>query len=146
MVYYSKKFINLIKYKDNYENSNVVKLNEIINEIEYISSPYLNKKNLRKLIDYLSLDEICTSDIKNYLYELKEYNCKLLSYEYLYKIFLFIDFFWNGRIPDNLFEVLYSFASNRSIYNAIIKPEIFQLLEYKLYESLNYPKKITIYC
>ena len=141
MVYYSKKFINLIKYKDNYENSNVVKLNEIINEIEYISSPYLNKKNLRKLIDYLSLDEICTSDIKNYLYELKEYNCKLLSYEYLYKIFLFIDFFWNGRIPDNLFEVLYSFASNRSIYNAIIKPEIFQLLEYKLYESLNYPKK-----
>ena len=27
MVYYSKKFISVIKYKDNYENSNIVKLN-----------------------------------------------------------------------------------------------------------------------
>ena len=141
MVYYTKKFINIIKFKDNYENSNVVKLNEIINEIKYISSPYLNKKNLGELIDYLSLDEIYTSYIKFYLNELKEFNYRLLSYEFLYKIFLFIDFFWNGRIPDNLIEILYSFTSNRSFYNIIINPEIFQLLEYNYYESFNYPKK-----
>jgi hypothetical protein len=73
MVYYSKKFIRIIKYKDNYENSNIIKLNEFINEIKYISSPYLNKKTLRQLINYLSIDEICTSDIKKYLYELKEF-------------------------------------------------------------------------
>ena len=145
MVYYSKKFISIIKYKDNYENSNIVKLNKIINEIKYISSPYLNKKTLKQIIDYLLKDEIYTSDIKKYLYELKEFNCKLLSYEYLYKIFLFIDFFWNGRIPDNLIEILYSFTSNRSIYNIIIYPEIFQLLEYNYYKSLNNSKKSTIY-
>ena len=60
------------------------------------------------------MDERYNSDIKQYLYELKEFNYKLLSYEFLYKIFLFIDFFWNGQIPDNLIEILYSFTSNRS--------------------------------
>ena len=141
MAYYCKKFISVIKYKDNYENSNIVKFNEIINEIKYISSPFLNKQNLKQIIDYLSSDEIFTSYIKKYLYELKEFNYKLLSYEFLYKVFLFIDFFWNGKIPNNLMEILYSFTSNRSIYNIMINPEIFQLLEYNYYESLNYNKK-----
>ena len=39
IVYYSKKFIEIINHKDNYENSIVIKMNKIYNEINYISSP-----------------------------------------------------------------------------------------------------------
>jgi hypothetical protein len=42
MLYYSTKFITLIKHKNNYEYSTNIKMDEECDDIKYISSPYLN--------------------------------------------------------------------------------------------------------
>jgi hypothetical protein len=70
MVNYSTRFIKVIEHKDNYENSTFIKIDEIYNEIKYISSPYLSKKILNKILDFLSIEIIYTSDIQKYLYDL----------------------------------------------------------------------------
>ena len=45
MIYYSKKFVTIVKHKDNYENSTIIKKDEIYNEIKFVK---LNKT----LLDY----------------------------------------------------------------------------------------------
>ena len=134
MIYYSTEFITIIKHKDNYENSTVIKMDEIYNEIKYISSPYLDKKILNEILDFLSIESIYTSDINKYLSDLEKSN-KKLTYEFLYKIFLFVDYFWIGKIPDKLINIFYSFTSNRNIYTTDINPEIYQILEKKYKET-----------
>ena len=136
MIYYSKEFISIVKHKDNYENSTIIKMDEEYNEIKYINSPYLSKKIIKDILIYFSEETTYTSDIKKYLYDLEEYN-KILPYEFLYKIFLFVDYFWNGKIPDNLINIFYSFTSNRSLYSHEINPEIYNLLENRYAEFFN---------
>ena len=136
MIYYSTKFIDIIRHKDNYENSTIIKIDEIYNEIKYIHSPYLSKTLLNELIVYLSREIKYTSNIKKYLYELEEYN-KKLTYEFLIKIFLFADYFWDGKIPNKLLSIFYSFISNHNLYSTEIKQETYQILEKKYNENYN---------
>ena len=135
MIYYSTKFINIIIHKDNYENSTIAKINEVDNEIKVINSPYLNQKILSKLLKFVSKEILYTSDIKKYLNDLKEYN-KFLSPEFLYKIFLFVDYFWNKKMPEELLNIFYVFTSNHNLYSTQINPEIYQILEVKLKELM----------
>ena len=135
MVYYSTKFIKIITHKDNYENSTIAQINEIDNEIKDLSSPYLNKKIITKLLKFVSKENIYTSNITKYLNDLEEYN-KYLSYEFLYKIFLFVDFFWNKKIPDKLLNIFYAFTSNHNLYSTEINSEIYLILETKLKQLL----------
>ena len=143
MINYSSRFINIIRHKENYENSTIAKINEESNEIKYISSSYLKQKIITKLLDYISEEIIYTSDIKKYLYDLKEYK-KLLSYEFLYKIFLFVDYFWNRKIPDNLINIFYAFTSNRNLYSSKVNSNIYIILEIKHNELLR-PNKRKYY-
>ena len=136
MIYYSKKFITIVKHKDNYENSTIIKMDEIYNEIKYINSPYLTKKVLKDILNFFSEEITYTSDIKKYLNDLEEYN-KILPYEFLYKMFLFVDYFWNGKIPDHLINIFFSFTSNRNLYCHEIKQEIYILLENRYIEFFN---------
>ena len=140
MKFYSSEFITIIKHKDNYENSAVIKMDEIYNELKYISAPYLNEKLLREILDFLSIEITYTSDIDRYLYDLKEYN-KILTYEFLYKIFLFVDYFWIGQIPDKLMDIFYSFTSNRNLYSTEINPDIYIILEKKIESIFNHSNK-----
>ena len=128
MIYYSTRFINIIRHKDNYEDSSIAKINEIDKEIKYIASPYLNQNIINKIIEFIHREIVYTSDIKKYLYDLEEYSL-FLSYEFIYKIFLFVDYFWNRKIPNNLLNIFYSFTTNRNLYTIEIKPEIYKILE-----------------
>ena len=139
MINYSKKSIIIIKHKENYENSTNIKMDEIYNEIKYISSPYLNKNIINEILNFFSIEILYTSDIKKYLYDLEEYN-KLLPYEFLYKIFLFVDYFWDGKIPDKLINIFYSFTTNRNLYSLTINPEIYNILENRYINYFNYGK------
>ena len=135
MISYSTKFIKIIQHKDNFEANITIKINEIYNEINYITASYLNKKIISDLILFLSEEMAYTSDIQKYLLDLEEYN-KILPYEFLFKIFLFADNFWGGEIPDNLMKIYYGFTSNRNLYSFIINSEIYKLLENKYNELL----------
>ena len=133
MIYYSTKFIIILKHKDSYEYSTNIKIDEDINEIKYIISPYLNKKILKELIDFSYSEIICTTDIEKNLYDLEECN-KNIPYEFLYKIFLFADYFWEGKITDKLALIFYSFSSHPNIYSKEISPKIYQKKKKKYYE------------
>ena len=136
MITYSSKFIQIITLKDNYENSNLVEMNEN-NEISFILSPYLNQKLINKIILFFSREIILTSNIEKYLYDLKDYN-KSLTYEFLYKIFLFADLFWNGEIPNKLINIFYTFTlkKNHNLYPIKIYPQVYKILENKYNNEL----------
>ena len=139
MIFYSTKFISIIKHKNNYEYSTNIIMDDIYNEIKHIHSPYLNKKILNELICYSSLETIYTKDIEKYLYDLEVFN-KNISYEFLYKIFLFADYYWEGKIPDKLLSIFYSFTSHSNLYSNEINPEIYKLLEkryFELFDEMN---------
>jgi Asp-tRNA(Asn)/Glu-tRNA(Gln) amidotransferase B subunit len=119
MIYYSTKFINILKHKEKYEASTVVKIDEIHNGIKYISSPYLSRNLLKELIDLLFIEIMYTKDIEKYIYDLEEYN-KILPCEFIYKIFLFADYFWNKKIPDKLLVIFYGFTSRTNLYSTEI--------------------------
>ena len=130
---YSNQFVTIINHKDNYENSTFIKMDEIFNEIKYINSPYLNNNILKELINFMTKEISYTKDITKFFFDLEEYN-KFLPYEFLYKIFLFVDYFWNGQIPNDLLNIFYAFTSNRNLYTIEISPEIYQILEFKYNE------------
>jgi hypothetical protein len=133
MIYYLTKFINILRHKEKYETSTVVKIDEMNNGIKYISSPYLSRNLLKELIDFLSIEIMYTKDIEKYIYDLEEYN-KILPCEFIYKIFLFVDYFWNKKIPDKLLVIFYGFTSRTNLYSTEINHEIYQILENRYYE------------
>ena len=143
MINYSSMFLNIITHKDNYENSSIAKINELRNEIKRISSPYLNQKIIKILIKFLTAEVLYTTNFKKYLYNLEEYK-KLLPYEFLYKLFLFVDYFWDRKIPENLLNIFYSFTQNRNLYSIKINPEIYNILEVK-YNELMVSNKSNYY-
>ena len=71
MINYSKKFITIIKHKENYENTTTIKIDEMLNELKYINSPYLNKKIINKILKFLSTEIVYNKDINKYLYYLE---------------------------------------------------------------------------
>ena len=138
---YSFLFNEIIKYKQKYENSVIIDLDKIEGEIESISSSILTHSFISEMIHILENETKQTSDLKKLFYDLKEYS-KILNYEFLFKSFLFIDFFWNATIPNDIKEVLYGFTLNRNLYSNQINHEIFEILEEKYNEKIyNYNSK-----
>ena len=142
MKVYSLLFNEIIKYKQRYESSIQIELDERDGEIERINSGLLTNSFISELLKFLKDEIIKNNEIKKFLYDLKEYS-KLLSYEFIYKCFLFIDFFWNAIIPHELVDVLYGFSNNRNIYSYVINQNIYGLLE-ELYQY-NYKKEYRKY-
>ena len=136
MIKYSTEFLSIVHHKDNYESSTIVKIDEIFNEIKYIISPYLTTKILNSLLKFLSLENNYTQYIEKHILDLEEYS-RNLTYEFLYKIFLFADFFWNGKIPEKLLKIFYIFNIEHFIYSTEINQQIYPLLESKYNELYN---------
>ena len=136
MIKYSTEFLSILNHKDNYESSTMVKLDDVFNEIKYIVSPYLTTIILNQLLQFLSLENAYTLYIEKDLKDLEEYG-RNLNYEFLYKIFLFADFFWNGKIPEKLSNVFYVFNNEHFVYSTEINQQIYPLLETRYSELFN---------
>ena len=136
MIKYSTEFLSILNHKDNYESSTMVKLDDVFNEIKYIVSPYLTTIILNQLLQFLSLENAYTLYIEKGLKDLEEYG-RNLNYEFLYKIFLFADFFWNGKIPEKLSNVFYVFNNEHFVYSTEINQQIYPLLETRYSELFN---------
>lgn len=152
---YSLSFTEIIKFKKNYENSVLINLDESEGEILSISSTLLTRSFISNIISFLEIENSKTINIKKYLCDLKEYN-KIIPYGFLFKSFLFIDYFWNGIIPNELIDILFGFTSNRNLYMTNINQEIYDILEEKyneefikfnskFYLMLKYTKGLRIY-
>ena len=136
MVKYSTEFLSILNHKDNYESSSLVKIDDVFYEIKYITSPYLTTNILNQLLNFLSLENEYTLSIEKHIKELADYS-RNLTYEFVYKILLFADFFWNGKIPENLVNIFYIFIGEHYIYNGEINQQIYSVLETKYNEIYN---------
>ena len=132
---YSFLFNEIVKYKQNFENSVVIDLDKTEGEIESISSSLLTHSFITEMIHLLEKEAKQTSDLKKLFLDLREYN-KILNYEFLFKSFLFIDYFWNATIPNEIKDILYGFTLNRNLYFNHINNEIFDILEDKYNEKI----------
>ena len=121
-------FNEIIKYKQEYETS--IKINEIDGELKSINSELITNSFLYKIIQLMKKENIDTKNLKKLFYDLKEFN-KILPYEFLFKFFIFIDYFWNDQMPTDLIHILFGFKLNKYLHNNKINHEIFDLLEKK---------------
>ena len=136
MIKYSTEFLTILNHKDNFETSSVVKFDELFGDITHISAPYLTTKILNELLKFLSLENSYTLYIEKHIKDLEDYS-RNLTYEFIYKIFLFADFFWKGKIPENLINIFYIFNTEHYIYGTDINQQIYPLLESKYTEFFN---------
>ena len=125
---YSISFNEIIKYKQKYENSIQIKIDETDGEIKSINSDLITNSFIFQIIQLLKKENIDTSNLKNIFYDLKDYNF-VLSYEFLFKSFLYIDYFWAGEIPNDLIDILFGKKLNKYLYTDKISQEIYELLE-----------------
>ena len=138
---YSFSFGEIVKYKQNYENSVVIDLDKSEGDIESINSSLLTHAFISEMIKLLESENKQTSDLKKLFLDLKEYS-KILNYEFLFKSFLFIDYFWNATVPNEIKDILYGFTLNRSLYTNNLSCEIYDILEEKYNEKyMNYDTK-----
>jgi len=149
---YCISFNEIIKYKQDYENS--IKIDETDGEIKSINSELITNSFLYQIIKLLKKENSDTSYLKKLFYDLKDYS-KILPYEFLFKFFIFIDYFWDAEMPNDLIQILFGFKLNKYLQNNKINHEIFDLLEKKYnkfynnqnnnyYLLLKYKKEIRI--
>ena len=139
MILYSKEKNELIKHKQNFESSIKIDFNESDGEPQSINSQIFDQHFISQMLHYLRFEYNLTKDLKKLLFELKEFK-KILSLEFLFKCILFIDYFWNAEIPQQLIDILYGFTSNKSLYSNIITSQIYDILT-KKYNHENYTTK-----
>ena len=132
---YSFSFNEIVKFKQNYENTVVIDLDKSEDVIVTIYSSIFTNSFISKMINLLEIEAKQTSDLKKSFCDLKEYS-KILSYEFLFKSFLFIDYFWNAIIPNDIKDILYGFTLNRNLYSNKLHNEIYEILERKYNEKL----------
>ena len=139
MIQYATKKNELVKHKQNFESTIRLDIDENDGEIHMIMSPVLNKGFISTIIDYLKYENSQTKDLKKLLIDLKEFKT-ILSLEFLFKCILFIDYFWNAQIPNELIEILYGFSRKKNLYSTNVNSKIYEELK-KKYNSENYNAK-----
>ena len=142
MIIYSSEKNEIIKKKQNFESTIKVDHDETYGETHSIHSQIIDEQFISEMVNYLKFENIQTIDLKKLLYDLKEFK-KILSLEFLFKCLIFIDYFWNAEIPDNLIEILYGFTNNKNLYSSTITNELYDILVSK-YNHENYTTKYYI--
>ena len=142
MIIYSSEKSEIIKQKQNFESTIKVEYDETDGETHSINSQILNQHFISEMVNYLKSENIQTIYLKKLLYDLKEFK-KILSLEFLFKCIIFIDYFWNAEIPDELIEILYGFTNNKNLYSSTITNELYDILATK-FNHENYTTKYYI--
>ena len=131
MLIYSSKYIEVLRIKENIEESIKIVKDEETGEIKSIKSGYLKTKILGDIIDILKLEKNLFHSLTTNIEELKG---RKLPYCIYYKSFLFIELFMGGKMDDNLIPVLYSFTNDRNLYNAQVNPTVYIILRQRYLE------------
>ena len=142
MIIYASAKNELIKYKQNFESSIRIEIDETDGEPRSINSHIFTRNFISQMIDYLEFENKQTKDLKKLLYDLKNFK-GVLSLEFFFKCILFIDYFWNAEIPQELIDILYGFTSNKNLYSNTINSKLYEILG-KKYNNENYTTKYYI--
>ena len=139
---YCQIVIETMKKKNLVEESAKIKKNEDSGEILWIDFIFLDSKKIEEIIKTLKKETTLNKKIYEEICELKT---SKLPMEFYYKIFLFCETFWEGKIDEKILPTFYSFTNDRNLYSNTINPNIFILLRQR-YIDLNNQGLSQYYC
>ena len=109
---YAKDYLQLIKYKENMEET-IQLVKDENNDIIRITSYFLTTKNLSGIINILLGEYAHNNNLTNYL---KHLDANKLPIDIIYKFILFSELFLCGKIPDEILSLMNSINSGVNIY------------------------------
>jgi len=114
---YAKDYLQLIKYKENMEES-VQLVKDENNDIIKITSYFLTTKNLSSIITIL-LGEFSLN--KNLKFNLKSLDASKIPIDIIYKCILFSELFLCGKIPNEILVLMNAINPGINIYSQRIQ-------------------------
>ena len=139
---YCQIVIDIMKKKNLVEESVKIKKNEDTGEITWIDFIFLDIKNTEEIIKHLKNETILNSKIFDEIADLKTAK---LPMEFYYKLFIFCETFWEGKIDEKILPTFYSFTNDHNLFSNTINPNIFILLRQR-YIDLNNQGLSQYYC
>ena len=139
---YCQIVIDIMKKKNLVEESAKIKKNEDTGEIMWIDFIYLDMKNIESIIKSLKSETNLNSKIFEEISELKTTK---LPMEFYYKMFIFCETFWEGKIDEKIMPTFYSFTNDHNLFSDTINPNILILLRQR-YIDLNNQGSSQYYC
>jgi hypothetical protein len=122
---YSQIAIDLMKKKNMVEESAKIKKNEDTGEVLSIDFIYLDSKNINDIIKSLKKENNLNRSLFEEILKIKTTK---LPMEFYYKLFVFCEAFWEGKIDEKVLPIFYSFTNDHNLYSNRINPNIFILL------------------
>ena len=139
---YNQIIIDIMKKKNLVEESVKIKKNEDSGEIIWIDFIFLDLKNIEEIIKYLKNE----TNLNNKIFqEISELKTAKLPMEFYYKLFIFCETFWEGKIDEKIMPTFYSFTNDHNLFSSTINPNIFILLRQR-YIDLNNQGLSQYYC
>ena len=114
---YAKDYLQLIKYKENMEES-VQLVKDENNDIIKITSYFLTTKNLSSIIKILLGEFLLNNNLKFYL---KSLNANRIPIDIIYKCILFSELFLCGKIPNKILALMNAINPGINIYSQSIQ-------------------------
>jgi len=115
---YAKDYLQLIKYKENMEES-VQLVKDENNDIIKITSYFLTTRNLRYIIKILLGEFQLNKNLKFYLRSL---DTSKIPVDIIYKCILFCELFLCGKIPNEILVLMNAINPGINIYTPRIQP------------------------
>ena len=131
---YIQIVIDLMKKKSLVEESVKIKKNEDSGEILWIDFIYLDSKNIEEIIKSLKKETYLNRNIYDEILKIKTTK---LPMEFYYKMFIFCETFWEGKIDEKVLPIFYSFTNDHNLYSSKINPNIFILLRQRFIDLNN---------
>ena len=122
---YATYYLQLIKYKENLEETIQIKKDEN-NEITEITSYFLTTKNLSNIMKILLGEFNLNTNLIKYL---KKLDANKVPIEIIYKCLLFSELFLCGKIPEEIISSLFSINSEINLYSPKVQQNILLSIE-----------------
>ena len=139
---YCQIIIEIIKKRNNVEESTKLNKYEDTGEILSIDFAYLTSDKIEEIINMMRKETELYKYIEREISYLKTSKFPI---EFYYKIFLFWDMFMQGKLDEKLIPIFYSFTNDHNLFSTSINPNIFLLLRQR-YLDLNNKGLNLYYC
>ena len=122
---YASDYLQLIKYKENMEETIQLKKDEN-NEVIKITSYFLTTQNLNNIMNILLGEYILNNNLINYL---KKLDANKVPIDIIYKCTLFSELFLCGKFPNEIISLLYSINTEQNLYSQNFQYNILSSIE-----------------
>jgi len=116
---YAKDYLQLIKYKENMEES-VQLIKDENNDIIKITSYFLTTKNLSSIIKILLGEFLLNNNLK---FNLKSLDANNIPIDIIYKCIVFSELFLCGKIPNEIMVLMNAINPGINMYSQRVQTD-----------------------